>query len=112
MKICLFPIIPHRVQYQFEDEPFDTVPDLITFYVGSGKVISAASGNINSKFLNIPPNLEEKSIKPFKTFFLSEIKKVLEFQRHAIVSARSHTTRVNTEFPIAQATQASEVMRV
>lgn len=51
MQICLFPFSPptaRRVQYQFEDEPFDTVPDLITFYVGSGKVISAASGNINS----------------------------------------------------------------
>jgi uncharacterized membrane protein YjdF len=33
-----------RVQYQFEEEPFDTVPDLITYYVGSGKAISAASG--------------------------------------------------------------------
>ncbi|XP_058450330.1 SH2 domain-containing protein 3C isoform X2 [Malaya genurostris] len=33
-----------RVQYQFEDDAYDTVPDLITFYVGSGKVISAASG--------------------------------------------------------------------
>ncbi|XP_022920538.2 SH2 domain-containing protein 3C isoform X2 [Onthophagus taurus] len=33
-----------RVQYQFEDDPFDTVPDLITSYVGSGKPITAASG--------------------------------------------------------------------
>ncbi|KAL1403717.1 hypothetical protein pipiens_019252, partial [Culex pipiens pipiens] len=33
-----------RVQYQFEDDAYDTVPDLITFYVGSGKSISAASG--------------------------------------------------------------------
>ncbi|XP_028134652.1 breast cancer anti-estrogen resistance protein 3 homolog isoform X2 [Diabrotica virgifera virgifera] len=33
-----------RVQYQFEDEAFDTVPDLITFYVGSGKPITVASG--------------------------------------------------------------------
>lgn len=32
-----------RVQYQFEDDAYDTVPDLITFYVGSGKAISAAS---------------------------------------------------------------------
>ncbi|XP_014294777.1 breast cancer anti-estrogen resistance protein 3 homolog isoform X2 [Halyomorpha halys] len=32
-----------RVQYQFEDEPFDTVPDLITYYVGSGKPVTAAS---------------------------------------------------------------------
>lgn len=36
--------LPHRVQYQFEEEPFDTVPDLITYYVGSGRAISAASG--------------------------------------------------------------------
>jgi hypothetical protein len=35
----------YRVQYQFEEEPFDAVPDLITFYVGSGKAISAASGD-------------------------------------------------------------------
>lgn len=33
-----------RVQYQFEDDAYDTVPDLITYYVGSGKAISAASG--------------------------------------------------------------------
>lgn len=32
-----------RVQFQFEDEPFDTVPDLITYYVGSGKPVTAAS---------------------------------------------------------------------
>ncbi|XP_023937481.1 breast cancer anti-estrogen resistance protein 3 homolog [Bicyclus anynana] len=33
-----------RFQYQFEDEAYDTVADLITSYVGSGKPISAASG--------------------------------------------------------------------
>ncbi|GBP98243.1 Breast cancer anti-estrogen resistance protein 3 [Eumeta japonica] len=33
-----------RYQYQFEDEAYDTVADLITSYVGSGKPISAASG--------------------------------------------------------------------
>lgn len=33
-----------RVHYQFEDDAYDTVPDLITYYVGSGKSISAASG--------------------------------------------------------------------
>ncbi|XP_018575403.1 breast cancer anti-estrogen resistance protein 3 homolog [Anoplophora glabripennis] len=33
-----------RVQYQFEEDAFDTVPDLITFYVGSGKPITVASG--------------------------------------------------------------------
>lgn len=33
-----------RVQFQFEDDAYDTIPDLITFYVGSGKPISAASG--------------------------------------------------------------------
>ncbi|XP_075151360.1 breast cancer anti-estrogen resistance protein 3 homolog isoform X2 [Haematobia irritans] len=33
-----------RVQYQFEEDAFDAIPDLITFYVGSGKSISLASG--------------------------------------------------------------------
>lgn len=33
-----------RVQYQFEDESFDTIPDLITSYVTSGKPITLASG--------------------------------------------------------------------
>lgn len=32
------------MQFQFEDDAYDTVPDLITFYVGSGKAISVASG--------------------------------------------------------------------
>lgn len=32
-----------RVQYQFEDEAFDTVADLITSYVGSGRPITQAS---------------------------------------------------------------------
>lgn len=31
------------VQYRFEDDGFDTVPDLITYYVGSGKPITVAS---------------------------------------------------------------------
>ncbi|XP_059617974.1 SH2 domain-containing protein 3C [Phlebotomus argentipes] len=33
-----------RFQYQFEDDAYDTVADLITFYVGSGKAVSVASG--------------------------------------------------------------------
>lgn len=33
-----------RVQYQFEDEAFDTVADLITSYVGSGRPITQVSG--------------------------------------------------------------------
>lgn len=33
-----------RYQYQFEDDAYDTLPDLITFYVGSGRPISLASG--------------------------------------------------------------------
>ncbi|XP_050444364.1 breast cancer anti-estrogen resistance protein 3 homolog [Adelges cooleyi] len=32
-----------RVQYRFEQDSFDTVPDLITFYVGSGQPISCGS---------------------------------------------------------------------
>uniref|UniRef100_A0A2M4A7I5 Putative guanine nucleotide exchange factor for ras-like small gtpase n=2 Tax=Anopheles triannulatus TaxID=58253 RepID=A0A2M4A7I5_9DIPT len=44
-KLLLQPeTVYERVQYQFEDDAYDTVPDLITFYVGSGKAISAASG--------------------------------------------------------------------
>ncbi|XP_075214377.1 breast cancer anti-estrogen resistance protein 3 homolog isoform X2 [Lycorma delicatula] len=38
-----------RVQYQFEDDAYDTVPDLITYYVGSGKPISTLSGAKISK---------------------------------------------------------------
>ncbi|XP_030377677.1 breast cancer anti-estrogen resistance protein 3 homolog [Scaptodrosophila lebanonensis] len=46
-KIILQPeTVYERVQYQFEEDAFDAVPDLITFYVGSGKPISAASGAI------------------------------------------------------------------
>lgn len=33
-----------KIQYQFEDDAYETVPDLITYYVGSGKAISMASG--------------------------------------------------------------------
>lgn len=44
-KIILQPdTVYERVQYQFEEDAFDTVPDLITFYVGSGKPITVASG--------------------------------------------------------------------
>ncbi|XP_070133700.1 breast cancer anti-estrogen resistance protein 3 homolog isoform X3 [Drosophila bipectinata] len=44
-KLVLQPeTVYERIQYQFEEDAFDTVPDLITFYVGSGKPISAASG--------------------------------------------------------------------
>lgn len=47
---CIFQIliqpetVYERTQFQFEDDAYDTVADLITFYVGSGKSISAASG--------------------------------------------------------------------
>ncbi|XP_074027114.1 breast cancer anti-estrogen resistance protein 3 homolog isoform X2 [Leptinotarsa decemlineata] len=44
-KLILQPdTVYERVQFQFEDDAFDTVPDLITFYVGSGKPVTAASG--------------------------------------------------------------------
>ncbi|XP_074112706.1 breast cancer anti-estrogen resistance protein 3 homolog isoform X1 [Cotesia typhae] len=45
-----------RTQYQFEDEAFDTVADLITFYVGSGRPISQASGAriVNPKPRSVP----------------------------------------------------------
>ncbi|XP_015110355.1 breast cancer anti-estrogen resistance protein 3 isoform X4 [Diachasma alloeum] len=44
-KVVLQPeTVYERAQYQFEDEAFDTVADLITFYVGSGRPISQASG--------------------------------------------------------------------
>ncbi|UYV70758.1 BCAR3 [Cordylochernes scorpioides] len=41
-----------RVQYQFEEDGFDTVPDLVTFYVGNRKPVSAASGAIISRPVN------------------------------------------------------------
>lgn len=44
-KLILQPdTVYERVQFQLEDDPFDTIADLITYYVGSGKPISAASG--------------------------------------------------------------------
>ncbi|XP_034231464.1 LOW QUALITY PROTEIN: breast cancer anti-estrogen resistance protein 3 homolog [Thrips palmi] len=44
-KVVLQPdTVYERVQYQFEADAYDTVPDLVTYYVGSGKPISAASG--------------------------------------------------------------------
>lgn len=41
-----------KIQYQFEDDCFDTVPDLVTYYVGNKRPISAASGAIVSKPVN------------------------------------------------------------
>ena len=39
---------PHTVyesvQYRLEDEPFDSIADLVTCYVGSGKAVTAATG--------------------------------------------------------------------
>lgn len=32
------------IQYRLEDDPFDTVPDLVRYYVGSGKALTVASG--------------------------------------------------------------------
>lgn len=44
-KIILQPeTVYERVQFQLEDDAYDTIADLITFYVGSGRPISAASG--------------------------------------------------------------------
>lgn len=42
--ISLRDTVYERASYQFEEDAYDTVADLITFYVGSGKPISAASG--------------------------------------------------------------------
>lgn len=52
LTLCLFlfqvviqpDTVYERFQYQFEDEAYDTVADLVTSYVGSGKPISMASG--------------------------------------------------------------------
>ncbi|XP_067131781.1 SH2 domain-containing protein 3C [Centruroides vittatus] len=41
-----------KVQYQFEEDSFDTVPDLVTYYVGNKRAVSAASGAI----INCPVN--------------------------------------------------------
>ncbi|XP_037731603.1 SH2 domain-containing protein 3C isoform X2 [Drosophila subpulchrella] len=60
-----------RVQFQFEEDAFDTVPDLITFYVGSGKPISSASGAL----IQFPCN---------RTYPLS-------FYGHKIVGNQLHT---------------------
>lgn len=32
------------IQYRLEEEPFETIPDLVTCYVGSGKAVTAATG--------------------------------------------------------------------
>lgn len=32
------------IQYRLEEEPFETIPDLVTCYVGSGKEVTAATG--------------------------------------------------------------------
>ncbi|XP_050741265.1 breast cancer anti-estrogen resistance protein 3 homolog isoform X2 [Drosophila biarmipes] len=60
-----------RVQFQFEEDAFGTVPDLITFYVGSGKPISSASGAL----IQFPCN---------RTYPLS-------FYGHKIVGNQLHT---------------------
>ncbi|GFT75537.1 breast cancer anti-estrogen resistance protein 3 homolog [Nephila pilipes] len=41
-----------RIQYQFEDDCFDTVPDLVTYYVGNKRPISAASGAVIMRPVN------------------------------------------------------------
>lgn len=38
--------IYERVQYHFEDDYFDTIPDLVTSYVASGKPITQLSGTV------------------------------------------------------------------
>ncbi|GAB6027869.1 hypothetical protein CHUAL_002086 [Chamberlinius hualienensis] len=44
-KIVIQPdTVYERVQYQLEDDSYETVPDLVTCYVGSGKPVSIASG--------------------------------------------------------------------
>lgn len=109
LMIQLFFFDPHRVQFQFEEEPFDTVTDLITYYVGSGKFISAASGKKSLLFHNF-------CLKTFK-FMIKRINinnsitfKVHEYKRHAIESILYHIMRLNTvQFRTVRATQASVV---
>lgn len=52
-KVVLQPFtVYERIQYQFEDDCFDTVPDLVTFYVGNKRPISAASGAVVTRPVN------------------------------------------------------------
>ncbi|RWS10029.1 SH2 domain-containing protein 3C-like protein [Dinothrombium tinctorium] len=52
-KVILQPYtVYERIQYTFEDDSFDTVPDLVTFYVGNRRPISVASGAIISRPIN------------------------------------------------------------
>lgn len=52
-KIIMQPYtVYERVQYTFEDDSFDTIPDIITYYVGNKKAISQASGAIISEPVN------------------------------------------------------------
>ncbi|XP_001599401.2 breast cancer anti-estrogen resistance protein 3 [Nasonia vitripennis] len=56
-KLVLQPdTVYERVQYQLEDEAFDTVADLVTFYVGSKRPISQASGAriVNPRHRRLP----------------------------------------------------------
>lgn len=41
-----------RIQYTFEGDGFETIPDLVTYYVGHRQIISKASGTIISKPVN------------------------------------------------------------
>ena len=50
--ICQPHTVYERVQYCFEEESFDTVPDLITFYVGNKRPVSLASGAVISRPIN------------------------------------------------------------
>ncbi|RWS31108.1 Breast cancer anti-estrogen resistance protein 3-like protein [Leptotrombidium deliense] len=52
-KVVLQPYtVYERIQYTFEEDSFDTVPDLVTFYVGNRRPISAASGAVISRPIN------------------------------------------------------------
>ncbi|XP_064463573.1 SH2 domain-containing protein 3C-like isoform X2 [Ornithodoros turicata] len=52
-KVVLQPFtVYERIQYQFEDDCFDTVPDLVTFYVGNKRPISVASGAVVTRPVN------------------------------------------------------------
>ncbi|KAJ8683529.1 hypothetical protein QAD02_019321 [Eretmocerus hayati] len=56
-KLVLQPnTVYERVQYQFEEEAFDTVADLITFYVGSKRPVTQTSGAriINPRQRKVP----------------------------------------------------------
>ncbi|XP_050526522.1 breast cancer anti-estrogen resistance protein 3 homolog [Daktulosphaira vitifoliae] len=110
-----------HIQYRFEQDSFDTVPDLITFYVGSGQPISCGSlvrirTPCNRKYpLTVVENIENNSNlrnsnNLFKNNFSSSLENILQ-NKYPIIPPENTPNNLPPKLPAKQAVNMQNIIK-